>query len=311
MHVDAVRLDDRARPRFIVRTPWGTTDVELAVSGAHMALNAAAAIAAAGTLGVAPHVAAAALATATVTEGRMQVLTAPGGAVVVNDAYNANPTSVVAALDALAAMPARRRVAVLGLMAEIEDPPAGHRLVAAHAARLGIEVMAVAVDLYGVTPVEDPIRALGPLGPGDVVLVKGRWWPGCSPSPSGSPPAPWRRSPPAARAAGSRTVTQSPPAGRGTMVSVPSCAWAMLLTMARPRPTPAWSVRMRSVPRWNGSVSVETSCGAELLAGVLDGEHDGVRRRAAGRDLHGAVVGQVVDDGVVHEVRGHLQQERV
>ena len=53
----------------------------------------------------------------------------------------------VAALDALAAMPARRRVAVLGLMAEIEDPPAGHRLVAAHAARLGIEVMAVAVDL--------------------------------------------------------------------------------------------------------------------------------------------------------------------
>jgi UDP-N-acetylmuramoyl-tripeptide--D-alanyl-D-alanine ligase len=79
----------------------------------------------------------------------------------------------VAALDALAAMPARRRVAVLGLMAEIDDPPAGHRLVATHAARLGIEVVAVAVDLYGVTPVEDPIRTLGPLGPGDVVLVKG------------------------------------------------------------------------------------------------------------------------------------------
>ena len=123
---------------FTVRTPWGTTDVELAVSGAHMALNAAAAIAAAGTLGVAADVAAAALATATETEGRMQVLTAPGGAVVVNDAYNANPTSTVAALDALAAMPARRRLAVLGLMADIDDPPAGHRFVAAHAARLGI-----------------------------------------------------------------------------------------------------------------------------------------------------------------------------
>jgi UDP-N-acetylmuramoyl-tripeptide--D-alanyl-D-alanine ligase len=173
VQIDAVRLDDRARPRFTVRTPWGTSDVELAVSGAHMALNAAAAIAAAGTLGVAADVASAALVAATVTEGRMQVLAAPGRAVVVNDAYNANPTSVVAALDALAAMPARRRVAVLGLMAEIDDAPAGHRLVAAHAARLGIEVMAVAVDLYGVTPVEDPIRALGPLGPGDVVLVKG------------------------------------------------------------------------------------------------------------------------------------------
>jgi UDP-N-acetylmuramoyl-tripeptide--D-alanyl-D-alanine ligase len=72
-------------------------------------------------------------------------------------------------------------VAVLGLMAEIDDPPAGHRLVAAHAARLGIEVVAVAVDVYGVTPVEDPIRALGPLGPGDVVLVKGSLLAGLQP----------------------------------------------------------------------------------------------------------------------------------
>jgi hypothetical protein len=46
-------------------------------------------------------------------------------------------------------------------------------------------------------------------------------------------------------AAGSCTVTQSPPAVRGVRVRVPSCAWVMLLTMARPRPTPAWSVRMR------------------------------------------------------------------
>jgi hypothetical protein len=58
-------------------------------------------------------------------------------------------------------------------VATIEEPPAGHRLVAAHAVRLGIEVMAVAIDLYGATPVEDPISALGPLAPGDVVLLKG------------------------------------------------------------------------------------------------------------------------------------------
>ncbi|HEX3279055.1 MAG TPA: hypothetical protein VHR40_11070 [Thermoleophilaceae bacterium] len=47
----------------------------------------------------------------------------------------------------------------------------------------------------------------------------------------------------------------------------------------------------------------------ELLAGVLDGEHDtlGVN---AGRDPHGALFGQVVDDRVVHEVRRGLQQER-
>ena len=173
VHVEAVRLDDLARPRFTVRTPWGPTDVELAVSGAHMALNAAAAIAAAGTLGVTPAVAAEALATATVTEGRMQVTESPNGAVIVNDAYNANPTSVMAALDALAAMPARRRIAVLGLMAELDDPPAAHKLVAMHAAHLGIEVIAVGVDLYGVAPAEDPVLSLGALGHGDVVLVKG------------------------------------------------------------------------------------------------------------------------------------------
>jgi hypothetical protein len=47
----------------------------------------------------------------------------------------------------------------------------------------------------------------------------------------------------------------------------------------------------------------------ELLAGVLDGEDDtpGVN---AGRDPHGALFGQIVDDRVVHEVRRHLQQER-
>src|SRR5262245_34512539 len=63
---------------------------------------------------------------------------------------------------------------------------------------------------------------------------------------------------------GSWTVTQSPPAARGVRVRVPSCALVMLLTIARPRPTPAWSVRMRSVPRRNGSTSVETSCGVSF-----------------------------------------------
>jgi hypothetical protein len=47
----------------------------------------------------------------------------------------------------------------------------------------------------------------------------------------------------------------------------------------------------------------------ELLAGVLDGEHDplGVDARA---DAHSAPAGSVVDDRVVHEVRGQLQQQR-
>ena len=48
------------------------------------------------------------------------------GATLINDAYNANPTSMRAALEALAAMQATRRIAVLGLMAELDDPVAAH-----------------------------------------------------------------------------------------------------------------------------------------------------------------------------------------
>jgi hypothetical protein len=58
-----------------------------------------------------------------------------------------------------------------------------------------------------------------------------------------------RRQPACGEAAGRCTVTQSPPPGLATRVRVPSCACVMLLTMARPSPTPAWSVRMRLVPR--------------------------------------------------------------
>ena len=88
--------------------------VELAVSGLHMAWNAAAAIAVAGTVGVDLDAAVGALSSAEVSRMRMELIELPSGAVVINDAYNANPTSMRAALDALAAMDARRRVAVLG-----------------------------------------------------------------------------------------------------------------------------------------------------------------------------------------------------
>ena len=103
---------------------------------------------------------------------RMEVLTSPSGASIVNDAYNANPTSMLAALDALAAMNAERRVAVLGLMGEIEDPEPAHRAIADRARDLGLELIVVGTDLYGVEQSADPVAALGPLGSGDVVLVK-------------------------------------------------------------------------------------------------------------------------------------------
>jgi UDP-N-acetylmuramoyl-tripeptide--D-alanyl-D-alanine ligase len=98
------------------------------------------------------------------------------GATILNDAYNANPASMTAALEALTALPARRRVAVLGEMAELGALSASeHRAIAALARRLGVEVVAVGTDAYGVTPVEGvdgAMAALGPLGADDAVLVK-------------------------------------------------------------------------------------------------------------------------------------------
>jgi UDP-N-acetylmuramoyl-tripeptide--D-alanyl-D-alanine ligase len=172
VRVSAVELDGLARARFRVDTPWGSGTTQLAVPGAHMVTNAAAALAVAGVVGVDLEAALAGVASAAVSGMRMEVSTTSGGAIIVNDAYNANPTSMLAALDALAAMDADRRIAVLGLMAEIDDPGPAHRAVAARADELGVELVAVDTDLYGVDGVHDPRAALGTLRSGDVVLVK-------------------------------------------------------------------------------------------------------------------------------------------
>jgi UDP-N-acetylmuramoyl-tripeptide--D-alanyl-D-alanine ligase len=167
-----IRLDDRARATFSIDTPWGRGRVRLSIPGGHMVANAAAALAVAGTVGVALDDAIGALAEAQVSAMRMALRTSADGATVLDDAYNANPTSMRAALDALAAMDADRRVAVLGTMGELADPDAGHRQVAERARELGLELIAVGTDRYGIAPVDDVATALGPLDRRTVVLVK-------------------------------------------------------------------------------------------------------------------------------------------
>ena len=125
---DEVTLDV-ARPTFWVRTPWGAHRCDCR-SADGMVGNAAAAIAAAGVLGVDVAAATANIAEAELSASRMAIHRLRSGAVVIDDAYNANPTSMVAALDALVAMPAIRRVAVLGVMAELDEAAAAHRAVA-------------------------------------------------------------------------------------------------------------------------------------------------------------------------------------
>ncbi|TPW13015.1 MAG: murF [Acidimicrobiaceae bacterium] len=176
VRVADLSLDHLARASFTVHTPWGSAHVALAVSGRHMMLNAAAALACVGVVGGDIQAGAAAMGEVRLTAMRMQVGRAIGGALVLNDSYNANPTSMRAALDALVALPAHRRFAVLGVMAEITDHEAEHRAIHAYAAERGVEVVAFGTALYGVTPIDDPVAALaalGAIGDGDAVLVKG------------------------------------------------------------------------------------------------------------------------------------------
>ena len=176
VRITSVALDHLARASFAVESPWGSLYVRLAVSGRHMVANAAAALATVGAVGGDLDAAAQALGSVRLTAMRMDVVRLRSGATVIDDSYNANPTSMRAAIDALAAMPATRRVAVLGVMAEISDPEREHRSIHSYAAERGVEVIAVATDLYGVAPLPDVASALecvGSLGEGDAVLVKG------------------------------------------------------------------------------------------------------------------------------------------
>ena len=173
VRIDDLRLDEMARSSFTLGTPWGTVRVRLAISGRHMAVNAAAALACVGVVGGDVVAAAASLEGVGLTAMRMQVERTASGAVVLNDAYNANPTSMRAAIDALAALPATRRVAILGVMAEISDAAAEHAAIARYAANLSVELIAVGTDLYGVASADDPVAALGSISGDDAVLVKG------------------------------------------------------------------------------------------------------------------------------------------
>jgi UDP-N-acetylmuramoyl-tripeptide--D-alanyl-D-alanine ligase len=172
VRVTNLHLDDLAQASFHLETPWGECDVRLAISGRHMANNAAAALACVGVVGGDLAKGAAALGAVGLTAMRMDVQRTPTGAVVLNDSYNANPTSMRAALDALADLSATRRCAVLGLMAEISDSEAEHLAIARYATARNIELIAYGTDLYGVEPTDDPLAALGSLASGDAVLVK-------------------------------------------------------------------------------------------------------------------------------------------
>ncbi len=180
-----VELDAAARARFTLHAGGAVHPVALQVVGAHQVANALSAAGAALAAGLAPEQVAAGLSAAVPqSRWRMEVTTRPDGVVVVNDAYNANPESMRAALAAVRGMTGTRRIAVLGAMGELGPGAADeHRRLGADAADAVDLVVAVGPDAAGIAAarpgsvhVPDRVAArrllAGVLAPGDVVLVK-------------------------------------------------------------------------------------------------------------------------------------------
>ncbi|MFI8303303.1 UDP-N-acetylmuramoyl-tripeptide--D-alanyl-D-alanine ligase [Streptomyces sp. NPDC085927] len=141
VRAENVRLTDSGQPSFRLHTPSGASDVTMRLYGEHHVSNALAAAAVAHELGMSADEIALALSEAgSLSRWRMEVTERPDGVTVVNDAYNANPESMRAALRALAAMGKGRRTwAVLGKMAELGDEAlAEHDAVGRLAVRLNV-----------------------------------------------------------------------------------------------------------------------------------------------------------------------------
>jgi UDP-N-acetylmuramoyl-tripeptide--D-alanyl-D-alanine ligase len=201
---DDIVLDELARPRFTLHAGDTAVPLTLAVHGEHQVANALCAAAVALECGASGEQVAAALAAAgPVSAHRMAVTTRADGVTVINDAYNANPDSMRAGLQALSwiAKPSegtRRSWAVLGEMAELgDDAISEHDRIGRLAVRLDVSRLvvvgtgrsmramhhgAVMEGFWGgpenaqAIMVENADEALAllraELAPGDVVLVK-------------------------------------------------------------------------------------------------------------------------------------------
>jgi len=191
----ALTLDDLGRASFTLHVGEVTAPVALTLHGGHHVANALAAAAVAAELGMdVPAIADALTAATARSRKRMELHERADGVLVVNDAYNANPDSTRAAIEALAHLTSsgRRGIAVLGYMAELGEIAAESHAEAGRLAAQAGAALIVAVGA-GAEPVLDGARATegwpgealalpdpqaavtalrSRLRPGDVVLVK-------------------------------------------------------------------------------------------------------------------------------------------
>jgi UDP-N-acetylmuramoyl-tripeptide--D-alanyl-D-alanine ligase len=188
-HRAAVRGRSRSSPGanlLEIATPAGEVTVDLAAPGRHNAANALAASAAALAVGVPLATVARGLAAFRPVSGRLATVRAASGAAVIDDTYNANPDSVRAAIDVLAAA-SRPRWLALGDMGEVgAHGPAFHREIGEYARAAGLDrlltagtLAAEAAAAFGAgaehfASVEALAAHLAEsAGPGTTLLVKG------------------------------------------------------------------------------------------------------------------------------------------
>ncbi len=190
-----ISYDDMASPswRLVVNGSEGPI-FKLPVPGRHNIINALAAIAAAKIIGVDDRAIADGLSQVELGDMRLKIVRSGLGFIIVNDAYNANPSSMAEALETVAKIKTdTNRYAVLGAMAELgEDSIAAHKEVGRKIASVGIDRLAAVgretediaksavqsglpeQDVKWFQSKDDVARwLLTRLVPGDVVLVKG------------------------------------------------------------------------------------------------------------------------------------------
>ncbi|PRY56078.1 UDP-N-acetylmuramoyl-tripeptide--D-alanyl-D-alanine ligase [Knoellia remsis] len=141
-----VTVGSDGRARFRVETPAGNRDVAMTLVGRHHVGNALAVLAVALECGMGLDDAVREIGAAgVVSRWRMEVTELADGITVVNDAYNANPDSMLAALAALESMGSGRRTwAVLGSMLELgQESDDAHAGVGREAQRRGVDELVV------------------------------------------------------------------------------------------------------------------------------------------------------------------------
>jgi UDP-N-acetylmuramoyl-tripeptide--D-alanyl-D-alanine ligase len=172
--------------RFKLMSPAGQADINMQLAGKHNIVNALGAAAAAAAAGATLGNIVAGLAAVRAVKGRLQFKVARNGAWIIDDSYNANPSSVRAGIDVLAALEGRKWL-VLGDMGELGDfAESSHAEIGAYAREHGIErlfatgaLTGLSVEKFGnggqwFTDTQTLAQALDEAGAPDVrMLIKG------------------------------------------------------------------------------------------------------------------------------------------